>query len=109
MISSPAPTTVAEAARQACARLVLERVQVHPWLDPIRAAGHQVVVSSHEGAIWLSAVHKGAGQYELEARLDIPEWWAGKRVAKEDWARVMANALVGEMVRQWVARPGSDD
>ncbi len=93
-LPTPVPRTVPDAARQACAQLVLERVCVHPLLEPARAAGREVVVGYDNSAVWAELTPGPT------ARLEIPRWWDGERIAKEDWARLIASALVKELKTQ---------
>jgi hypothetical protein len=83
--------------------MVITRIRVHPLLQELRDAGHPVLVSCHECAIWEHMVYRGAGEYGIEARLEIETWWQGRRYVREDWAFRLANTLAKEVVRQWEA------
>ena len=86
------------------ASLVVERIQQHPLLAPLRAAGFPVLVSCHERAIFAQAISRGAGEYELEARIIYPEWWEPIHNTREDWALKIAGRLARNLRIQWDAR-----
>ena len=69
---------LAETQQGKMARAVLPELRTHPLMAPLReAARPQVdgpVVGCHT-AIWASYGFRGRGEYQLEARIEVPQWW----------------------------------
>ncbi len=103
-VITPAPKTVPEAEWQLVASEVVARIRVHPLLQELRDAGHPVLISCHERAIWAHTIHRGGGDYGIEARIETPSWWEGRRLTRDDWVIRLSNTLAKEVRRQWADR-----
>jgi hypothetical protein len=86
------------------AQLVLERIKVHPLLQPLRDAGYPVLISCHADALWAQAIPIGGGMYDLEARIKHPGWFVPVLDSSEDWAWKLANRLAKGIRKKWDER-----
>ena len=90
------------------AQAVLVELRAHPLLAPLReVARPQIdgpVVGCHTRAIWASYGFKGAGEYQLEARVEVPGWWEPGVRTFEDHARGLARYLAYALREQWEER-----
>ena len=96
---------LAESQQGKMARAVLGELSGHRFVAPLREAGRpQIdgpVVGCHTRAVWASYGFKGAGEYQLEARIELPGWWEPHRHTFEDHAKALARYLAFELRRQW--------
>lgn len=72
------------------AELVCERIWKHPDLEPLRAAGVQVMMGHRPTAVWLDA------RGNAVARLDWIRWCDAGLDTREDHAAIVAHRLVKE-------------
>ena len=87
---------------------ILRAIHAHPWVQPImeeleRRGEGKILVSCHANAVWTEALRIGAGQYELMARIEHPEWWVPKLDTREDHVRKLTAYLARRPREQWDA------
>ena len=57
-----------------------------------------MLLSCHTRAIWINAISRGTGTYQLEARIEEAQWWAP---AKKGRGRTLADRLATGLREQW--------
>ena len=88
---------------------ILHALHAHPLVQPImeeleRRGEGKIMVGCHTNAVWAEALRVGAGQYEVSARIEHPEWWQPKLNTREDHVRKLTAYLAGRLREQWDAR-----
>jgi hypothetical protein len=88
------------------ARYVHASVMNHPELEPLARARQRWQVHAHERAIWIAAVREPAhGGWEIEARIERPEWWRPSTRANGD---AIVAELVSGILLEWECRARSE-
>ena len=89
------------------ARAVLQELRNHHLVAPLREATRpQIdgpVVGCHTRAIWASYGFRD-GEYQLEARIEVPGWWEPEMYTAEDHAKRLARYLAYALRVQWEER-----
>lgn len=105
--SDTPPIRFEQTQQSKMARAVLQELRGHRLVVPLRESGRsqidRPVVGCHTPAIWASFGSLGRGEYRLEARVEVPEWWEPELLTFEDYAKRLAGFLAFELRRQWEA------